>query len=246
MSALGRFVFRYRNLLFPLIVLVAVAVSTPGNRFVGAAYGSWLDVAGAILVSAGLGIRAITIGFEYVVRGGRGKQVYADRLVVGGVYAHTRNPMYFGNLLIVLGFAVVLNAPQFYLLALPLMTLLYGSIIAAEESYLHTKFGKEFEMYCARVPRFVPRVAGFARSVEGMRFNWRRVLVKDYSTQFSAVVTLVALGWWHDFWLHGDRATWSLESSARVSFLILWLVAFVVVWRLKKTRRLEADVRNDA
>ena len=56
-----------------------------------------MDALGVFVSFLGLGVRAATIGFEYVVRGGRNRQVYADHLVQGGIYAHTRNPMYLGQ-----------------------------------------------------------------------------------------------------------------------------------------------------
>ena len=45
----------------------------------------------------------LTIGYEYIVRGGRQGKVYAEDLVQGGVFAHSRNPLYLGNLLIIVG-----------------------------------------------------------------------------------------------------------------------------------------------
>ena len=108
---------------------------------------------GVFVALSGLAVRAVTIGYEYIVRGGRNRMVYADDLVQGGVYALTRNPMYLGNGLLIVGCALIINAPAFYLIALPLTLLAYAAIIAAEEAYLRTKFGAQFDAYCARVNR---------------------------------------------------------------------------------------------
>jgi protein-S-isoprenylcysteine O-methyltransferase Ste14 len=242
MIALGRFAFRFRNLLFPLILVGVLAISTPRDPLGDPAYDVWMDLAGTLVVLLGLSVRAITIGYEYIVRGGRGKQVYADHLVQGGIYAHTRNPMYLGNALILLGLALVINAPVFYLLALPLTALMYGSIIAAEEAYLREKFGAGFDDYCARVNRLFPRLSGFRRSVEGMRFNWRRVVVKDYSTVFASILGIVLLDWWHDYGINGTLVPWSADHQAMTVFLVAWGLLFIVVWRLKKSRWIEGDV----
>jgi protein-S-isoprenylcysteine O-methyltransferase Ste14 len=241
MVAFGRFVFHHRGVIFPGILVLGLLLSSPRDFLGDKDLDLWLDLVGALVVLMGLAVRAVTIGFEYIIRGGRGRQVYADNLVQGGVYAHTRNPMYLGNGLIVLGLALVINAVAFYALALPLMAVMYASIIAAEEAYLRDKFGAEFDAYCAKVNRILPRLTGFAASVAEMRFNWRRVLVKDYITIFLAALGVVLLDWWHDYKVHGTLSLSSAEHFSMAVFLIVWAVLFVVVWRLKKARWLEGD-----
>jgi protein-S-isoprenylcysteine O-methyltransferase Ste14 len=239
MVALGRFLFRYRGVVSTLILLIVLAVSTPRHLQGNPALDWWMDILGALVVFMGLATRAITIGYEYVIRGGRAKQVYADNLVQGGVYAHTRNPMYVGNSLIILGWAIIVHAPEFYLVALPLTALLYASIIATEESYLREKFGAEFDSYCARVNRIIPRLSGFRASIEGMRFNWRRVLVKDYSTIFLSIAAVLLLSFWDDYRILGKQGL--PRIGVAFAFAVPWLLLYFVVWRLKKTRRLEAE-----
>jgi protein-S-isoprenylcysteine O-methyltransferase Ste14 len=241
MIALGRVVFRYRGVIFPAILIVLLLVAQPVHPLGDDKYDAWFDAAGLLVVLLGLAVRAVTIGYEYIVRGGRGKQVYADGLVQGGVYAHTRNPMYLGNALIMVGMAIVFNAPAFYLIALPLTAFLYVLIIAAEEDYLERKFGAAFDDYRQRVNRILPRLSGFRRSIAGMRFNWRRVLVKDYNTVFLAIAAVALLDWWHDYGVHGSLTLQTPDHAAMAVGLVAWLVVFLIVWRLKKTRRLEAE-----
>jgi protein-S-isoprenylcysteine O-methyltransferase Ste14 len=237
--ALGRFLFRFRGVVFPALLLFALLVATPRHLLSDAKADAWLDVVGALVALLGLGVRAVTIGYEYIVRGGRNKQVYADNLVQGGVYAHTRNPMYVGNGLLVLGCALILHAPEFYLVALPLTALVYASIIAAEEAYLRDKFGAEFDAYCRRVNRIVPRLSGWRESMKGMRFNWRRLIVKEYNTIFGAVAAVTALSVWDDYRIVGESA---LPGAPLVlAFAIPWLAGYLFVWGLKKTRRLQAE-----
>lgn len=239
MIALGRLFFRFRNTIFPLLILFALLICTPLWLRSDTDSDAWMDATGALVVLLGLVVRGVTIGYEYIVRGGRNRRVYADTLVQGGVYAHTRNPMYLGNGLLVLGCALIINAPEFYLVALPVTALAYGSIIAAEEAYLRDKFGGEFDAYCRRVNRILPRLSGWRKSMEGMRFNWRRLIVKEYNTIFGAVAAVTALSVWDDYRIVGESA---LPSARQVlGFAIPWLSGYLVVWRLKKTRRLQAD-----
>jgi protein-S-isoprenylcysteine O-methyltransferase Ste14 len=239
MVKLGRFLFHYRGVVFTTIVLGVLLFSRP-HYFLGeASLDSWMEAFGVFVTLLGLAVRAVTIGFEYIVRGGRNRQVYAEKLVQGGIYAHTRNPMYLGNGLIILGWALILNAPEFYLVALPLTILFYAAIIAAEEAYLREKFGAGFDAYCANVNRILPNLSGVRRSIADMRFNWRRVLVKEYNTLFLSILLLAGLLQWHQYYLRGATA---LPSSGDVLIFVLpWCVLYLVVWALKKTRRLEAD-----
>lgn len=239
MVALGRLFFRFRGTVFPLLILFALLICTPLWMRRDADSDAWMDAAGALVVLVGLVVRGVTIGYEYIVRGGRNRRVYANTLVQGGVYAHTRNPMYLGNALLVLGCALIINAPEFYLVALPLTVLAYGSIIAAEEAYLRDKFGAEFDAYCRRVNRILPRLAGWRKSMEGMRFNWRRLIVKEYNTIFGAVAAVTVLSYWDDYRIVGESA---LPSAPVVlAFAIPWVAGYLVVWGLKKTRRLQAE-----
>ena len=239
MVHLGRFLFRFRGIVFTAIVLGALLVSTPRYVLGRADLDPWMDALGVLVALLGLAVRAVTIGYEYIVRGGRNRQVYADRLVQGGIYAHTRNPMYLGNGLILLGWALIVNAPEFYAVALPLTMLFYAAIIAAEEAYLRDKFGAEFDAYCARVSRILPSLFGLRGSLEDMQFNWRRVLVKDYNTIFLSVLLLAGLVLWDDFVILGATTLPALERV--LTLVVPWVALYVVVWRLKKTRRLEAD-----
>ena len=238
MIRLGRFLFRYRGVVFTAIALGILAFSRPKYLLGRADLDHWMDVVGVFVALFGLAVRAATIGYEYIVRGGRNRQVYADNLVQGGIYAHTRNPMYLGNCLMFLGWALIVNAPEFYIVALPLAVLFYAAIIAAEEQFLREKFGAQFEAYCARVNRILPRFHGFRSSVADMRFNWRRVLAKDYSTIFLSVLLLAGLVRGDDLVIQGATALPPLTHV--LVFLVPWMALYFVVWRLKKTRRLDA------
>ena len=79
----------------------------------------------------------------------------ASSLVVSGVYRWTRNPMYLGFLLILLGWAVFLsNALAFFLL--PGFAFYMNRFqIRPEERALATRFGSEFASYRGRVRRWI-------------------------------------------------------------------------------------------
>src|SRR5205814_7404454 len=100
---------------------------------------------GFLVASAGQMLRAATIGLEYIIRGGRKRQVYAEKLVQGGVFAHCRNPLYLGNFVILLGVGLASNSVLFLCIAIPFFAFAYWALIAAEENYLRNKAEHEFD-----------------------------------------------------------------------------------------------------
>ena len=192
----GEFVFRYRNLLFPAVMGLVFLVFRPVYPHGGAAADRWLDALGVLVGLAGEGVRAAVVGLAYIKRGGLNKRVHADTLVVEGVFAHSRNPLYVGNLLMLLGLLIVHNNPWVYLLGGAFFLLSYRAIVAAEERFLGAKFGDAYRDYCRRVNRWLPDPRGFGGTLASMEFNWRRVVLKEYSSFTSWVVTVCLLLAW--------------------------------------------------
>ena len=79
----------------------------------------------------------------------------ASALVTTGIYRVTRNPMYLGMLLVLLGLAVWLgNAAPF--VVPPLSVLLLNQLqIRPEERILRERFGAHYARYAGRVRRWV-------------------------------------------------------------------------------------------
>jgi protein-S-isoprenylcysteine O-methyltransferase Ste14 len=99
------------------------------------------------LVLPGLWLRAYAAGYVKKNR----------ELTQTGPYAHTRNPLYLGSMLIAAGFAVaLLSWPVALVLALG-FAVIYIPVIASEERFLRATF-PGFDDYCQRVPRLIPRL----------------------------------------------------------------------------------------
>lgn len=76
-------------------------------------------------------------------------------LVTWGVYRVSRNPMYLGGLIMLIGWALVLlNAPAFVLLAVYVVYINRFQIVP-EERALTSLFGREYVAYQARVRRWL-------------------------------------------------------------------------------------------
>ena len=233
MIRIGNFFFHYRNALFPLAYLL---LFLNGPRLI-ADYR--LAVAAGLAVAlAGQGLRAVTIGLEYIIRGGRNRQVYAEKLVQGGIFAHCRNPLYVGNFLILLGLGIASNSGLFLAVGIPFFLFAYGAIIAAEENFLRSKFGDEFAAYCARVNRLVPNFAGLGATLQGMQFNWRRLISAEYGSTYAWLAAIILLTL-KNLWTSGDYQRRQGMVWVLWSLLLLVTVAYGIARYLKKSGALK-------
>jgi protein-S-isoprenylcysteine O-methyltransferase Ste14 len=79
------------------------------------------------------------------------------RLVTDGIYRRLRNPSYLGMLVIAVGWALAFrSAVGLLLAALTVIPLI--ARIHAEEALLRAQFGGEYEAYCTRSWRLIPKI----------------------------------------------------------------------------------------
>lgn len=118
---------------------------------------------GLALIVAGVAIRVAASG--YILK--------EEELAVRGPFAHTRNPLYFGSLLVTLGGWAMSGLWAALPIVLALFALVYYTVILDEEQFLSDQFGQDYVAYRRRTPRFVPRLRAPAHSWGG--FRWHRV-----------------------------------------------------------------------
>src|SRR5713226_190272 len=114
---------------------------------------------GWLLIAAGIALY-FACAFWGFAAGGQGTPLPMDppkKLVVEGPYGVVRNPMYWSVASVLLGEAAV-----FHSVALVELTAIFGVavnvfVLLYEEPALKRKFGAEYEEYCRRVPRWLPR-----------------------------------------------------------------------------------------
>lgn len=220
---LGNFSFKYRGYMLPVAVILLLI---PSARITGDPADAGL--LGFLLAVIGQAARITTIGLAYIIRGGKDHKVYAEDLVTSGLYSHVRNPMYVGNFFLILGLAIASNSWVFALVGVPLALGMHKAIVAAEEHFLRNKFGAQFDEYCARVPRWVPRLSGIVTTVRGMQFDWRRVVSKEYAATFdwfSAVALVVLIKLWADEVLDDHEGLAAVMVIVIALRFVLWFAA---------------------
>ncbi len=117
-------------------------------------------------------------------------------LAVNGPYAHTRNPLYLGSMLIAAGFAVALLSWPVALLLAVIFAVIYIPVIASEERFLRAAF-PGFDEYCRQVPRLIPRLTparqANAKSAAGA-FSFTLYLQhREYNAGIGAAVLYLCL-----------------------------------------------------
>jgi protein-S-isoprenylcysteine O-methyltransferase Ste14 len=87
--------------------------------------------------------------------GGPGMAAAPQRIVAQGPYRYTRNPMYLGHLIFMLGLALTLWS-WFGLVLLVLRAAWFQYRVLGDEARLAATFGADYGAYRARVKRWVP------------------------------------------------------------------------------------------
>jgi protein-S-isoprenylcysteine O-methyltransferase Ste14 len=195
MIPIGNFFFKYRNLLF-IILYAALFIPSPllfRPDVFGEQYYVWPITVGLLVTVVGQLIRGASIGLVYIVRGGKDKKVYAEDLVTQGMFHHGRNPLYVGNILMLVGVGILYNSIIYMAVFIPLFLFIYQAIVLAEENFLHGKFGAPFEAYCSRVNRWLINPSGLSATFRSHNFNAARWILKEYNTQFVWLVGLTLI-----------------------------------------------------
>ena len=154
-----------------------------------------------------LGMLLILIGALFRMSARGHKKTYSQQgesLVTTGPYTLVRNPMYLGSFLIGAGFAWVVW-PWW---ALPLFVLLFylrfNKQIVLEEKHLAKAFGKEYDQYCARVPRLFPSWANIQKARFREAFNFKEIFsTKEKNCLWAWPLAAVILETIEEFVVYG-------------------------------------------
>jgi len=235
MVKLGNFLFRNRNGIFPLFYLMLFVPSREvfPDPVTAMVIGFSVTIIGQL-------IRVITIGLVYIIRGGKDRRVYAEDLVTTGIFAHCRNPLYVGNILILVGLGIASNSLLFMAVFTPIFLFFWQAIVLAEENYLRRKFGEQYNEYCKRVDRWLINFKGLGSTLRSMQFKWKRVIIREYNATYLWMTGAVLIVMKH-FYFHEERFDLHKNLAVFISILVGLSILYLVARYLKKSRILASD-----
>lgn len=182
MAQATNFWIRWRVRVGYPVALVYLALSRPTPK--------WLAIGGAIGI-LGLAIRAWAAGHLRKHRA----------LAVGGPYAFTRNPLYFGSVILAGGFMVAGRSIWAAIVVAAYLVLFYPAVMRREEAELQGHYGEDFQRYASRVPLFWPRFTPVANSSNAEGFSPQQYRKnREYQAAIGFVLGLFVL-WARMRWL---------------------------------------------
>lgn len=122
--------------------------------------------------------------------------VGAPEVVVAGPFAHLRNPLYVGNVVMYCGIGVMAHAlsPWLVIAALVYFAFQYAMIVSLEEEFLEKEFGEAYLDFKKNVPRFLPRMSAFrTKTQEHQKPVWKEALGSERRTLQALSIVLVLL-----------------------------------------------------
>src|SRR5271157_3227762 len=151
-----------RSIIYATLFLAAwgwvALMSRALDKYIPFRVPGWLYAPGLVLLLAGAALALTTIVF--FILEGRGTPAVFDppkRFVPHGPYRLVRNPMYVGGVTTLLGWGLCIRSVAMVLYALVVFLLVHTFVVLVEEPGLRKRFGQEYQDYCKRVPRWVPR-----------------------------------------------------------------------------------------
>jgi protein-S-isoprenylcysteine O-methyltransferase Ste14 len=121
------------------------------------------------ILLAALGVPPLLDSFaRFAIQGvGTPAPVFPTRhLVVKGLYRYVRNPMYLAVVSVILGQSLVLGNVRLLEYAALVWLGFHLFVLVYEEPTLLESFGVEYEVFCANVPRWLPRSKSWAGSTK--------------------------------------------------------------------------------
>jgi protein-S-isoprenylcysteine O-methyltransferase Ste14 len=121
-----------------------------------------LRLLGLLLLAAG--VAALLHAFARFVIEGVGTPAPVaptERLVVGGLYRHVRNPMYVAVTATIAGQALLLGQPALIAYAALFLAAVAAFVHLYEEPVLERRYGEQYRAYRRAVPAWLPRLRGW-------------------------------------------------------------------------------------
>lgn len=199
----------------------------------GDSVGDFWGICAIVISFLGLIVRCVTAGYAPRGTSGRNtKSQVAEALNTTGMYSISRNPLYLGNFIIVLGITLFVQVWWLALLVWFGFWLYYERIIFSEEEFLRRKFKDQFLEWAKKTPIIIPHFRNWKKPE--LAFSLKTVLRKEFSTYFSIVTTFFSLEILTNLLTQRRFAV----HDSWVIFFIISLVIYLIFFILKKKTKL--------
>jgi len=242
MEKQGAWLFKWRSylpLLFIPLFILALRKSGIMEQIFGDVVGDMWGVFAIIVSFLGLAIRCLTVGFVSRGTSGRNTQSQvAEKLNTTGMYSVTRNPLYLGNFVIMVGVTLFIQVWWLALLVWVGFWFYYERIIFTEEEFLRRKFGKEFIVWAQKTPMVIPNFKNWRKP--DLPFSFKTILRREFSTYFAVVAVFFFLEIAINFL---TKKQFSVHTSWLIYFLVNLAIYFIFLFLKKRTHVLDVKGR---
>lgn len=229
---LGNIFFRWRSYIPVTLFLVLILrlndlKHTFSNQKIEIIYQAFC----LFISSLGEIVRIITVGFAPSGTSGRNtKTQIAATLNTSGLYSITRNPLYFGNFLIILGLSLFTRSYLIVILNCLLFLIFYVPIILVEECFLLSRFGNTYKEYLSETPCFFPRLHLWRPPAND--WSWNRVIRREYSSILSVILSFAIIATIRLYVIHNKAVINKYWLIAVGLALAVWVI--IRIMRLLK------------
>jgi protein-S-isoprenylcysteine O-methyltransferase Ste14 len=195
-TRIGGWLFRHRTSLpLPVAIVILAVPAGPASRT------PLLVWSGVLVTLLGEAIRLWGVHHIGVISRTRSERL--GPLIDSGPFALVRNPLYVGNTLLWIGFALTAGLAWFAPIVLVALGAEYHAIVRWEEQLLESRYSEEYRDYVSRVPRWLPRVFGdhddqrkdckARKDEDGSAYSWRATLFSERGTLLAIFAGYVLL-----------------------------------------------------
>jgi protein-S-isoprenylcysteine O-methyltransferase Ste14 len=127
----------------------------------------WLRFVGVLLIAAGLPVLLDSFA-RFALQGlGTPAPIFPTRhLVVSGLFRYVRNPMYVAVVTLIFGQGLLFGSVRVLEYGVAVWVAFFLFVLIYEEPTLRRSFGREYEEFCANVPRWIPRFRPWRQNLE--------------------------------------------------------------------------------
>ena len=186
MNSISSIAFKYRSYTpIPFLILMLIfQQSTPLTLIIGFA----IALLGELIRFWGVS----WAGSETRTTSGVG----GSFLVISGPFAHVRNPLYIGNILMYVGLGIMSFSlfPYLQIVALLFFLFQYYLIVGEEEEFLAKKYGADYDEFKKNVPAFFPRISSYKNEkIVQPQVNFKKGLKSETRTLQAFLLISIAM-----------------------------------------------------